>query len=56
MDRFRSMETFVRVARSGSFTTAANQLGLSRALVSRHVGMLEDRSIASGQCRSKEAE
>ncbi len=43
MDRFRSMETFVRVARSGSFTVAANQLGLSRALVSRHVGMLEDR-------------
>jgi DNA-binding transcriptional LysR family regulator len=37
------METFVRVARSGSFTVAANQLGLSRALVSRHVGMLEDR-------------
>jgi DNA-binding transcriptional LysR family regulator len=43
MDRFRSMETFVRVARSGSFTVAANQLGLSRALVSRHVGMLEER-------------
>jgi DNA-binding transcriptional LysR family regulator len=43
MDRFRSMETFVRVARSGSFTVAASQLGLSRALVSRHVGMLEDR-------------
>jgi len=43
MDRFRSMETFVRVARAGSFTTAANQLGLSRALVSRHVAMLEDR-------------
>jgi DNA-binding transcriptional LysR family regulator len=43
MDRFRTMETFVRVARSGSFTVAANQLRLSRALVSRHVGMLEDR-------------
>lgn len=43
MDRFRCMETFVRVARSGSFTTAANQLGLSRALISRHVAMLEDR-------------
>ncbi len=43
MDRFRTMETFVRVARSGSFTIAANQLGLSRALVSRHVGMLEER-------------
>jgi DNA-binding transcriptional LysR family regulator len=43
MDRFRTMETFVRVARSGSFTVAANQLRLSRALVSRHVGMLERR-------------
>jgi DNA-binding transcriptional LysR family regulator len=43
MDRFRAMETFVRVARAGSFTVAADQLGLSRALVSRHVGMLEDR-------------
>ncbi len=43
MDRFRSMETFVRVARSGSFTIAAEQLGLSRALVSRHVGSLEAR-------------
>jgi DNA-binding transcriptional LysR family regulator len=43
MDRFRSMETFVRVARAGSFTIAANQLGLSRALVSRHVGDLEKR-------------
>jgi DNA-binding transcriptional LysR family regulator len=37
------MESFVRVVRSGSFTIAANQLGLSRALVSRHVGELEAR-------------
>lgn len=37
------METFIRVARSGSFTVAAGQLGLSRALVSRHIGMLEER-------------
>jgi DNA-binding transcriptional LysR family regulator len=43
MDRFRTMETFARVARTGSFTVAAEQLGLSRALVSRHVGMLEER-------------
>jgi DNA-binding transcriptional LysR family regulator len=35
------MESFVRVTRSGSFTIAANQLGLSRALVSRHVSDLE---------------
>jgi DNA-binding transcriptional LysR family regulator len=43
MDRFRTMESFVRVVRSGSFTTAASQLGLSRALVSRHVQELERR-------------
>jgi DNA-binding transcriptional LysR family regulator len=43
MDRFRTMESFVRVVRAGSFTIAANQLGLSRALVSRHIGELEDR-------------
>src|SRR5688572_13237497 len=43
MDRFRTMESFVRVVRAGSFTIAANQLGLSRALVSRHIGELEAR-------------
>jgi DNA-binding transcriptional LysR family regulator len=43
MDRFRTMESFVRVVRAGSFTVAATQLGLSRALVSRHIGDLEDR-------------
>ncbi|MFN3659353.1 MAG: LysR family transcriptional regulator [Pseudolabrys sp.] len=43
MDRFRTMESFVRVVRAGSFTTAASQLGLSRALVSRHVQELERR-------------
>ena len=37
------MESFVRVARSGSFTVAASQLGLSRALISRHVSDLEAR-------------
>lgn len=43
MDRFRTMESFVRVVRAGSFTIAASQLGLSRALVSRHVSGLEAR-------------
>lgn len=43
MDRFRTMESFVRVVRAGSFTIAASQLGLSRALVSRHVSELEVR-------------
>jgi DNA-binding transcriptional LysR family regulator len=35
------MESFVRVVRAGSFTIGAGQLGLSRALVSRHVSDLE---------------
>jgi len=43
LDRFRTMESFVRVVRAGSFTIAASQLGLSRALVSRHVSELEAR-------------
>ncbi|MGE0565915.1 MAG: LysR substrate-binding domain-containing protein [Pseudolabrys sp.] len=43
MDRFRVMESFVRVVRAGSFTVAAHQLGLSRALVSRQIGDLEAR-------------
>jgi DNA-binding transcriptional LysR family regulator len=43
MDRFRTMESFVRVVRAGSFTVAATQLGLSRALLSRHVSDLEQR-------------
>jgi DNA-binding transcriptional LysR family regulator len=43
MDRFRTMESFVRVVHAGSFTVAAHQLGLSRALVSRHVSDLEQR-------------
>jgi DNA-binding transcriptional LysR family regulator len=43
MDRLGTMESFVRVVRSGSFTIAASQLGLSRALVSRHISALEER-------------
>jgi DNA-binding transcriptional LysR family regulator len=41
MDRLRTMQSFVRVMRSGSFTLAARQLGISRALVSRHIIDLE---------------
>lgn len=43
VDRLQTMQSFARVARVGSFTTAANQLGLSRGLVSRHVADLEAR-------------
>jgi DNA-binding transcriptional LysR family regulator len=43
MDRFRVIESFVRVAQTGSFTKAARQLGLSRALISRRIIELEAR-------------
>ncbi|MGE0714870.1 MAG: LysR family transcriptional regulator [Alphaproteobacteria bacterium] len=43
MDRLQSMEAFVKVVEAGSFAAAADGLGLSRAMVSKHVGALEDR-------------
>jgi DNA-binding transcriptional LysR family regulator len=43
MDRFQVVESFVRVAQAGSFTKAARQLGLSRALISRRIIELEAR-------------
>jgi DNA-binding transcriptional LysR family regulator len=43
MDRFKTMESFIRVARAGSFTTAAGQMGMSRAMISRHIQELETR-------------
>lgn len=42
MDRLKTMESFVRVVRTGSFAAAAAQLGVSRAIVSRHLQDLED--------------
>ena len=41
MDRFRTMQSFAEVIRLGSFSEAAKKLGLSRALISRHVTDLE---------------
>jgi len=43
MDRLQGMEAFVRVVELGSFAGAADALGLSRAMVSKHVGALEAR-------------
>jgi len=42
MDRFKTMESFIRVARAGSFTTAADQMRMSRA-ISRRIQELETR-------------
>lgn len=41
MDKFKSMQTFVRVAELGSFSAVANQLGVPRSLITRQVAALE---------------
>lgn len=43
MDRLTVMQSFIAVAEAGSFTVAAERLGLTRAMASRHVQVLEDR-------------
>ncbi|MDR5821250.1 LysR family transcriptional regulator [Caballeronia sp. LZ043] len=42
MDRFRAMETFIRVVDTGSFSSAARQLGVGQPAVSKVVAQLED--------------
>jgi len=42
MDRLKAIETFVRIAQTGSLTKAAQELGMSRALASAHLKQLED--------------
>ncbi len=42
MDRLRAMDTFTRVVRAGSFSAAAQQLRVSRTIVSKHVSQLEN--------------
>lgn len=46
MDRLRSMEVFVKVVDSGSFTAAAKALDMSTVMVSKHVASLEQRLAA----------
>jgi DNA-binding transcriptional LysR family regulator len=41
MDRFKLMETYVAVVRSGSYNRAATELGVTRAMVSRRIQELE---------------
>lgn len=41
MDRLATMTTFLKVVKYANFTTAADDLGISRTLVSRHVADLE---------------
>ena len=42
MDRLASMETFVRVVETGSFSGAARQLGVGQPAVSKSVAQLEE--------------
>jgi DNA-binding transcriptional LysR family regulator len=42
MDRLAAMESFVRVVARGRFTAAAEDLRLSRAMVSKHIQNLEE--------------
>ena len=41
MDKLTSMNVFVRVARSGSFAGGAKDLGISRAMATKHIMQLE---------------
>ena len=41
MDRLTAMQVFVEVAHSGSFSATADKLEMSRAMVTRYVGALE---------------
>ncbi len=43
MDQLRAMEIFVEVARQRSFSAAGRRLGMSRALVSKHILQLEEK-------------
>lgn len=43
MDQLRAMEIFVEVARLRSFSEAGRRLGLTRAMVSKHIMQLEDK-------------
>jgi DNA-binding transcriptional LysR family regulator len=43
VDRYKTMQTFVQVAKYSSLTAAARSLGISRALVSRQITDLERR-------------
>ncbi len=42
MDRLKAIETFVRIAQTGSLSKAAQELGMSRALASAHLKQRED--------------
>ena len=46
MDNLTDIAVFVQVVETGSFTSAAERLGLSRSVISKYIGRLEDRLAA----------
>ncbi|MGH8221603.1 MAG: LysR family transcriptional regulator, partial [Woeseiaceae bacterium] len=46
MDRFEDLQAFVAVVETGSFTAAADRLGVAKSVVSRRVAALEGRLSA----------
>jgi DNA-binding transcriptional LysR family regulator len=54
-DRFTSMQLFVRVARSGSFSAAAREMGMTQPTASRIVATLEKQVGAALLTRSTRA-
>ena len=42
LDRFTSMQVFLALVRRGTFAAAAEELGISRAMASKHIQALED--------------
>jgi len=54
-DRFASMQLFVRVARSGSFSAAAREMGMTQPTASRIVAALEKQVGAALLTRSTRA-
>jgi DNA-binding transcriptional LysR family regulator len=43
MDKLRSMETFIAVVESGSFTGAASRLEMSAVMVGKYIALLESQ-------------
>ena len=44
MDYLKCIESFISATESGSFTAAADKLGITPAMVGKHIQMLEKRT------------
>jgi DNA-binding transcriptional LysR family regulator len=52
MDRITALAAFVRTVELGSQAAASEDLGLSRAMIGRHIQQLEDRLESVGKVPS----